>query len=105
MHMAQQAQQKQMQAQQQQQMQRDGGDVDMNGRPGTPGEADNGGSPSKRPRLDGQQFQGNMMANGRPMQAGVPQGMMIQNSFNPQQMNPQYRPNGGMPQQKPMPVS
>lgn len=93
-------------AQQQQQMQREGGDVDMNGRPGTPTEGDNGGSPSKRPRLEGQQFQGNMMANGRPMPAGVPQGMMIQNSFAPQQMaNPQFRPNGAMPQQKPMQVS
>ena len=91
---------------QQQQMQREGGDVDMNGRPGTPTEGDNGGSPSKRPRLEGQQqFQGGMMANGRPMQAGIPQGMMIQNAFNPNQMNPQFRPNGAMPPQKPMPVS
>jgi len=94
-------QQKQMQQQQQQQMQREGGDVDMNGRPGTPAEGDNGGSPSKRPRLEGQQqFNGNMMANGRPMPGGVPQGMMIQNAFNPQNMNPQFRPNAGMQGQK-----
>ena len=101
-------QQKQMQQQQQQQMQRgEGGDVEMNGRPGTPAEGDNTGSPSKRPRLEGQApFNGNMMANGRPMPAGVPQGMMIQNAFNPQAMNPQqFRPNNGMPQKQPMQVS
>lgn len=75
-------------------------DGEMNGaRPGTPGEGDNGGSPSKRPRLDnGQpQFNNGMMQGGRP---GVPgaanQGMMIQAGFNPG-MNPQFRGNGAMP--------
>ncbi|RMZ81135.1 hypothetical protein DV738_g2456, partial [Chaetothyriales sp. CBS 135597] len=85
-----------------QQMQREQGEVDMNGRPGTPAEGDNGGSPSKRPRLENQQFNGGMMPNGRPMQGGPPQGMMIQNSFNPQMNQNQFRPNGAMGQ-KPMP--
>lgn len=102
-----QQQQQKMAQQQQQQMQREGGDAEMNGRPGTPAEGDNGGSPSKRPRLEGQQqFNGGMMPNGRPMPNAVPQGMMIQNGFNPQAMNPQFRPNGGMPGNKaPMQVS
>lgn len=105
--MAMMQQQQKMQAQQQQQMQREGGDGDMNGRPGTPADGDNGGSPSKRPRLEGQQqFNGGMMPNGRPMPNAVPQGMMIQNGFNPQGMNPQFRPNAGMQGQKaPMQVS
>lgn len=85
----------------QQQMQRgDQPDGEMNGvRPGTPTEGDNGGSPSKRPRLDnGQpQFNNGMMQAGRP---GVPgaanQGMMIQAGFNPG-MNPQFRGNAAMP--------
>jgi hypothetical protein len=102
MAMMQQKQQQQMQ----QMQQREAGDVDMNGRPGTPADGDNGGSPSKRPRLEGQApFNGNMMANGRPMPGGVPQGMMIQNAFNPQGMNQQFRPNNGMPQKQPMQVS
>ncbi|RMZ81242.1 hypothetical protein DV737_g2541, partial [Chaetothyriales sp. CBS 132003] len=85
-----------------QQMPREQAEVDMNGRPGTPAEGDNGGSPSKRPRLENQQFNGGMMPNGRPMQGGPPQGMMIQNSFNPQMSQNQFRPNGAMGQ-KPMP--
>jgi hypothetical protein len=93
---------KQQHMQQQAAMQREQGEVDMNGRPGTPAEGENGGSPSKRPRLENQQFNGGMMPNGRPMPNQ--QGMMIQNSFNPN-MNPQFRQNGGMPGQKPMPVS
>lgn len=86
----------------QQQMQRgDQPDGDMNGaRPGTPADGDNGGSPSKRQRLDNgqQQFNNGMMQGGRP--GGVPgaanQGMMIQAGFNPG-MNPQFRGNGAMP--------
>ncbi|RMZ88164.1 hypothetical protein DV736_g4607, partial [Chaetothyriales sp. CBS 134916] len=85
-----------------QQMTREQAEVDMTGRPGTPAEGDNGGSPSKRPRLENQQFNGGMMPNGRPMQGGPPQGMMIQNSFNPQMNQNQFRPNGAMGQ-KPMP--
>ena len=56
---------------QQQVMQRDGSDGDINGqRPRTPSSGDNAPSPSKRPRLDGPQFNGQMMPNGRG-----PQGM------------------------------
>jgi len=91
---------------QQQQLQREQGDMDMNGRASSPAEGENGGSPSKRPRLEGQQFNGAMMPNGRPgMPGGVaPQGMMIQNAFNPNMNNNQFRQNGAMPQ-KPMQVS
>ncbi|KAL6244659.1 hypothetical protein RBB50_008187 [Rhinocladiella similis] len=63
--------------QQQQQMQREQGDVDMNGRPASPAEGDNG------------------------MPNVAPQNMMIQNAFNPNMNNGQFRQNGGMPQ-KPM---
>jgi hypothetical protein len=91
--------------QQQQQMQREQGDVDMNGRASSPAEGENGGSPSKRPRLEGQQFNGGMMPNVRPGIPNVaPQNMMIQNAFQPNMNNPQFRQNGGMPQ-KPMQVS
>ena len=91
--------------QQQQQMQREQGDVDMNGRASSPPEGENGGSPSKRPRLEGQQFNNGMMPNVRPGMPNVPpQNMMIQNPFNPNMNNPQFRQNGGMPQ-KPMQVS
>jgi hypothetical protein len=94
-----------MSQQQQQQMQRDQGDVDMNGRPSSPVEGENGGSPSKRPRLEGQHFNGGMMPNVRPgMPNAAPQNMMIQNAFNPNMNNAQFRPNGAMPQ-KPMQVS
>ena len=86
-----------------QQMPREQGDADMNGRPGTPGDGENGGSPSKRPRLENQQFNGGMMPNGRPMQGVPPQGMMIQNAFNPQMNQAQFRQNGAMGQ-KPMQV-
>ncbi|EHY54496.1 hypothetical protein HRR83_004382 [Exophiala dermatitidis] len=88
--------------QQQQQMQREQGDVEMNGRASSPAEGENGGSPSKRPRLEGQQFNGGMMPNVRPGMSNVPpQNMMIQNAFNPNMNNAQFRQNGGMPQ-KPM---
>jgi hypothetical protein len=89
---------------QKQQMQREQGDVDMNGRASSPAEGENGGSPSKRPRLDGQQFNGAMMPNGRPGMPGVaPQSMMIQNAFQPNMNQGQFRQNGAMPQ-KPMQV-
>lgn len=92
--------------QQQSQINREQGEMDMNGRASSPAEGENGGSPSKRPRLEGQQFNGAMMPNGRPgMPGGVaPQGMMIQNAFNPNMNNAQFRQNGAMPQ-KPMQVS
>jgi hypothetical protein len=100
MKMQQQQQQQALQQQmQQQQMSREQNDVDMNGRPGSPAEGDNGGSPSKRPRLENQQFNGGVMPNSRPMPGIPPQGMMIQNSFNPGQMNQaQFRQNGAMAQ-------
>ncbi|EXJ70304.1 uncharacterized protein A1O5_06372 [Cladophialophora psammophila CBS 110553] len=94
--------QQMLQQQQQQQMQREQGDVDMNGRASSPAEGENGGSPSKRPRLEGQQFNGGIMPNVRPGMPNVaPQNMMIQNTFNPNMNNAQFRQNGGMPQ-KPM---
>lgn len=94
------------QAQQQnQQMQREQGDVDMNGRPGTPADGEPGGSPSKRPRLEGQPFNGQMMPNGRaPGMPGVPPNMMIQSGFNPNMNQAQFQRNGAIPQ-KPMQVS
>lgn len=92
----------QMQAQQNQ---REQGEMDMNGRPGTPADGENGGSPSKRPRLENPQFNGGMMPNGRPIQ-NQQAGMLMQSGFNPNNpnMNPQFRQNGGMPGQKPMQV-
>lgn len=87
--------------QQQQQMQREQGDVDMNGRASSPAEGENGGSPSKRPRLEGQQFNGGMMPNVRPGMPNVaPQNMMIQNAFNPNMNNAQFRQNGAIPQKQ-----
>ncbi len=84
-------QQKQMMAQQQQQqqhqMQREHSDMDMNGhRPQSPSDPDNAQSPSKRPRLGEQQFNGQMMPNGRGQ--GVPGvgpqgGMLMQTGLNP----------------------
>jgi hypothetical protein len=94
--------QNQQQMNSQQQM-REQAESEMNGRPGTPGDGENGGSPSKRPRLENQQFNPGMMPNGRPM-SNQQGGMMIQNAFNPS-MNPQFRQNGGMPVQKVMQVS
>lgn len=97
------AQQQSQQAAQHQQMQRDGSDMGVNGqRPTTPPEGEHGGSPSKRPRLDGQQqFNGGMVPNGRG-QAIANQGMLMQSGFNPVQMNQApFRQNGGL-QQKPM---
>jgi hypothetical protein len=93
----------QQQAAQQQQMQRDGSDMGVNGqRPATPPEGEHGGSPSKRPRIDGQQqFNGGMVPNGRG-QAIANQGMLMQSGFNPAQMNQApFRQNGAL-QQKPM---
>ena len=88
----------------QQQMQRDQPDMDMNGRPGTPADGENGGSPSKRPRLADQQFNGAMGPNGRvPGMPGAQQQMLMQSGFNPN-MSQQFRPNAAM-QQKAMQVS
>lgn len=66
-----------LQMQQQQQMERAGSDVDMNGRPRTPSSGENAPSPSKRPRLDGAQFQGQPMMPGGRFPPGMPgQNMM-----------------------------
>ena len=91
--------------QQQQAMQREQVDGEMNGRVSSPAEGENGGSPSKRPRLEGQQFNGGIVPNVRPgIPGAAPQGMMIQSAFNPNMANAQFRQNSGMPQ-KPMQVS
>ena len=84
-------QQKMLQQQQQQQMQREHSDsMDMNGhRQQSPGDPDNVGSPSKRPRLGEQQFNGQMAPNGRGQgMPGVgPQGgQMLMQGLNPKQM-------------------
>ena len=98
---------KQVQHQQlQQQMQRDGSDMGINGqRPSPPADGDNGGSPSKRPRLEGQQqFNGGMMPNGRGQGMPVNQSMLMQSGFNPAAMNQApFRQNGAL-QQKAMQV-
>ena len=79
----------------QQNMQREQGEMEMNGnRPGSPSSADNAGSPNKRPRLEGGQFNGQQMApNGRGQ--GMPNQaannsiqMMMKNGINPQGMTP-----------------
>lgn len=65
----------------QQQMQRNGSDMDINGqRPQSPSSAENAPSPSKRPRLEGAQFNGQQMGpNGMgPNGRGQPQGMQAQ---------------------------
>lgn len=94
-------QQRKAQLMQQQMARGEQPDGEMNGvRPGSPGEGDAGGSPSKRPRIDNGQpgFQPGMMQNGRP--GGVPgapgQSMMIQAGFNPA-MGQQFPRNGAMP--------
>lgn len=75
-------------------------ETDMGDRPGTPADADNTGSPSKRPRLEGQQFNPAMMPNGRPgAQGAAGQGMLMQTGFNPNMNAAQFRPNGAMPPQ------
>lgn len=90
--------------QKQQQMQREHSDMEMNGRPGTPGDGDNGGSPSKRPRLADQQFNGAMGPNGRvPGMPGAQQQMLMQSGFNPNMNQAQFRQNAAM-QQKAMQV-
>lgn len=84
-------------------MERAGSDMDMNGqRPRTPSSGDNEPSPSKRPRLDGQQFANpQMMPNGRMPAQGMPgqqlmnynmneaSGMLLQNNINPNNLSPQ----------------
>lgn len=91
--------------QKQQQMQREHSDMDANGRPGTPADGDATGSPSKRPRLGDQQFNGAMGPNGRvPGMPGANQQMLMQTGFNPNTMNQaQFRQNAAM-QQKAMQV-
>ena len=83
----------------QQQMRRDPSDMDINGqRPHTPSSGDNAPSPSKRPRLDGAQFNGQMMPNGR---GGPLQGMHGQQvmDLNTNQANQMLMKNGINPEQ------
>ena len=83
--------------QQAQQMQRDGSNMEMGGqRAQSPAQGDNAGSPSKRPRTDGNGFNGQPMGpagrgQGMPGQqfanAQGPNGqMMLQNGINPGDM-------------------
>ena len=83
----------------QQQMRREPSDMDMNGqRPHTPSSGDNAPSPSKRQRLDGAQFNGQMMANGRgPLHNMQGQPMMDMNGHN--QANQILMRNGINPEQ------
>jgi hypothetical protein len=83
--------QQQQQQQQQHQMQREHSDMDLNGhRPQSPSDPENPGSPSKRPRLGEQQFNGQMGPNGRGQ--GVPGigpqggGMLMQTGMNQKAM-------------------
>lgn len=101
--------------QQQHQMQREHSDMDMNGhRPQSPADPDNVGSPSKRPRLGEQQYNGQMAPNGRGQ--GVPGvgpqggGMLMQTGLNPKvtgqgQFQGFAGPNQAAMQQKLMQVS
>ena len=84
----------------QQQMRRDPSDMDVNGqRPRTPSSGDNAPSPSKRPRLEGAPFNGQMMPNGRgplqgmqgqqmmDMNANQANQMLVKNGINPEQLS------------------
>ena len=80
-----------MMKQQQHQMQREHSDMDMNGhRPQSPSDPENPGSPSKRPRLGEQPFNGQMGPNGRGQ--GIPGvgpqggGMLMQTGINQKAM-------------------
>ena len=89
-------QQMQQQKQMMQNMQRDQSEMDVNGRPQSPGSGENTGSPNKRPRLEGNQFNGQQLGpNGRgqgmpPQMANNPMtAMMMQNGINAQGLTPQ----------------
>ena len=91
--------------QKQQSMQREHSDMDVNGRPGTPADGDNTGSPSKRPRLGDQQFNGAMGPNGRVQgMPGAQQQMLMQAGFQPNMNQAQFRQNAAAMQQKAMQV-
>lgn len=95
----------QQQLLQQQAMRRDGSDMDINGQPRaqSPSSNDNAPSPSKRPRLDGNQFSGEgMRPNGmgqnpmtgqqvgnssNQMAARAAQNMLFENGIRPDQLN------------------
>jgi hypothetical protein len=63
-----------------QQMQREQSDNEMNGhRPQSPASTENAGSPSKRPRLEGQQFAGGPMAPNGRSQGGPQQQQQAMN--------------------------
>lgn len=74
----------------QHQMQRDNSDMDINGhRPQSPASIENAPSPSKRQRLEGGQFNGQMGPNGRGQPQGMPQSqqqanaMLMKSGINP----------------------
>ncbi|PGH16947.1 hypothetical protein AJ80_05015 [Polytolypa hystricis UAMH7299] len=80
------------------QMQREHSDIEMNGhRPQSPSSVENAPSPSKRPRLDGSQVNGQQMTpNGRGQGQGMPgqpnqqtNAMLMQHGINPRTLTPQ----------------
>ncbi|KAK2740472.1 hypothetical protein FQN57_006099 [Myotisia sp. PD_48] len=93
------AQYRNQQAQMMHQMQREHSDMEMNGhRPQSPSSVENAPSPSKRPRLDGSQVNGQPMApNGRPQGQGMPgqpnqqanNAILMQHGLNPRNLTAQ----------------
>lgn len=92
----------------QQQMQREQSQMEMNGhRPQSPSSAENAPSPSKRPRLDENQVNGQpVRAPGQPM-PGQPQqtnAVLMQNGIHPRNLAPQqfqaFHASGPLAQQK-----
>ncbi|KAI1935982.1 hypothetical protein LOZ66_004900 [Ophidiomyces ophidiicola] len=79
------------------QMQREHSDMDINGhRPQSPSSVENAPSPSKRPRLDGAQVNGQQMTpNGRAQSQGMPgqpnqqtNSLLMQHGINPRTLTP-----------------
>ncbi|EFW13976.1 cAMP-dependent protein kinase pathway protein [Coccidioides posadasii str. Silveira] len=79
------------------QMQREHSDIEMNGhRPQSPSSVENAPSPSKRPRLDGTQVNGQQMTpNGRAQSQGMPgqpnqqtNNLLMQHGINPRNLTP-----------------
>lgn len=79
-------------------MPRDGSGMDMNQRPQSPSSAENAPSPSKRPRIEGNQFNGQGVGPGRSQaMQGAQMGataaaqgnqMMLPNGMNPNELPP-----------------
>ena len=77
------------------QMQREHSDMDINGhRPQSPSSTENAPSPSKRPRLEGAQMNGQQLApNGRGPGQNIPgqqnpQALLMRGGMDPRTMNP-----------------